>query len=352
MKHLLERSIEIILRHQSPSGAYQASLNFKNYRYCWFRDGSYTAYAMDRAGEHGSAALFHHWVAGVVEARRDTVQRAVEKARRNEYPGPDILHTRYDLNGNEAEEEWTNFQLDGFGTWLWALGEHQRMTGARLRDEWICAAGLVAEYLNALWLFPCYDCWEESPGHIHTYTVASIHAGLRAHELFCSTRHTALPAMKGFLLSMTVREGRFVKYAGSDTVDASLVALSTPYRVVEPGDRRMASTVRRIERELRREGGGVHRYSGDTYYGGGEWILLTAWLGWYYTEAGQREKAEELKEWIERQADAEGNLPEQAPRTLNDPASYPRWRERWGKIASPLLWSHAKYIILSLALSP
>jgi hypothetical protein len=25
----------------------------------------------------------------------------------------------------------------------------------------------------------------------------------------------------------------------------------------------------------------VRRYLGDSYYGGGNWILLTAWLGWY-----------------------------------------------------------------------
>ena len=30
----------------------------------------------------------------------------------------------------------------------------------------------------------------------------------------------------------------------------------------------------------------------------------------------------------------------------NEPAYYDIWRERWGEIATPLLWSHAKYLIL------
>jgi len=40
------------------------------------------------------------------------------------------------------------------------------------------------------------------------------------------------------------------------------------------------------------------------------------------------------------------NLPEQVAENLNAPSYYPTWVERWGEIASPLLWSHAKYIIL------
>jgi hypothetical protein len=31
---------------------------------------------------------------------------------------------------------------------------------------------------------------------------------------------------------------------------------------------------------------------------------------------------------------------------MNDPNYYEPWRERWGDIANPLLWAHAKYIIL------
>jgi hypothetical protein len=37
---------------------------------------------------------------------------------------------------------------------------------------------------------------------------------------------------------------------------------------------RMRATVARIESALSRDGG-LHHYASDTYYGGGEWLLLT-----------------------------------------------------------------------------
>jgi GH15 family glucan-1,4-alpha-glucosidase len=111
----------------------------------------------------------------------------------------------------------------------------------------------------------------------------------------------------------------------------------------------MRKTVARIDQELRR-GGGVHRYAADTYYGGGEWVLLTAWLGWYYTRVGEREQARSALHWVEAQADADLQLAEQVPATLNDPAFLTPWNERWRPIANPLLWSHAKYLILRMDL--
>jgi GH15 family glucan-1,4-alpha-glucosidase len=110
-----------------------------------------------------------------------------------------------------------------------------------------------------------------------------------------------------------------------------------------------------VIRETILRNGGLHRYAADTYYGGGAWILLSAWLGWYYAEldksgAGHRveyrERIHELENWIASQAKANLELPEQVPQNLNDPAFHPEWVGRWGDIASPLLWSHAKYIIL------
>jgi hypothetical protein len=44
-------------------------------------------------------------------------------------------------------------------------------------------------------------------------------------------------------------------------------------------------------------------------------------------------------------ADEWGQLPEQVPANLNDPSYLRPWQARWGAIASPLLWSHAKYLI-------
>lgn len=351
MPDLYEHSIAVIQAHQGPGGGYLASPAFPDYRYCWFRDGAYTAYAMDLAGRSQSARGFHDWCARVVNRRRPILERAIEKANQCQpLTDADYLHTRYTLEGQAGDDaDWPNFQLDGLGTWLWALVQHVRLAGSRaLPPPWEEAAALVAGYLAALWAHPCYDCWEEFGDRVHPYTLAAIYGGLRAlASLGLEGKWETAPAsIRTYVLERGVHDGRLVKSIGSPDVDASLLGVATPCRLLEPHDPLMQTTVAHIEADLRRAGGGVHRYATDTYYGGGEWVLLTAWLGWYYAEVGQDEKAAGLLAWVEAQADWQGNLPEQVPRTLIAPGYLETWRRQRGEIANPLLWSHAKYIIL------
>lgn len=348
MIDLYQRSIDIILENQSPTGAYLASPNFPTYRYCWFRDGSFIAYAMNLAGEHESAHRFHQWAAEVINQRSELVLRVLTKVQQNEpLDKSDILDTRFTVEGKAGAEEWPNFQLDGLGTWLWALREHQMMSGMAMPEAWLSASKLAGDYLTALWERPCFDCWEEFPGKVHMHTLAAVYGGLQALASFSETdHHQTLSSIKQLLCEEGVSGGHFVKHIGSSEVDASLLGLALPYKVVALDDPLMVATVERIEKDLR-GGGGVHRYLADTYYGGGAWLLLTAWLGWYYAEIGEYDKAIETKKWIESQTDDAGNMPEQTPVALNDPAYYDPWRERWGENASPLLWSHANYIILA-----
>ncbi|MBC7249533.1 MAG: glycoside hydrolase family 15 protein [Anaerolineae bacterium] len=351
MPDLYQHSIEVIMAHQAASGGYLASPTFADYRYCWFRDGAYTAYAMDLAGCHESAHRFHDWCARVVNRRQAAVERAIAKAKRGEaLSESDYLHTRYTLDGHESDDEtWPNFQLDGLGTWLWALVQHAQLAGLEaLPLTWREATLLTARYLAALWQHPCFDCWEEFGDRVHPYTLATIYGGLRAlTSLGLEGEWRSVPPLiRAHVLERGVHNGWLVKSIGNPAVDASLIGVATPYRLLAIDDPLMQATVTRIETELRREGGGVHRYATDTYYGGGEWVLLTAWLGWYYAEMGEIEKAREMLAWVEAQADAQGNLPEQVPRTLTAPRYLEIWRQQRGEIANPLLWSHAKYIIL------
>jgi GH15 family glucan-1,4-alpha-glucosidase len=312
------------------------------------------AYALDRYGEHAAAGRFHAWAARVVLGRAGVVQRALAKASAGEIlRQEDVLHTRYTLQGEDGtQEEWANFQLDGFGTWLWALNEH-RKAGNPLPPEWLEAARLVALYLAGLWRLPNYDLWEEFPDAIHPHTLAAIYGGLAAYrELAPHSAGLPLEEIRTFITDRFIFDGHFVKFPGSPAVDASLLSLALPYGVVALEDDRMAATVDEIKRSLR-HGGGVHRYAADSYYGGGEWVLLAAWLGWFSARRGapgDRQCALDLLAWIEAQAGPDGSLPEQVPATLNAPAYYETWVRRWGPIASPLLWSHANYLILKAEL--
>lgn len=360
MNDLYQRSIEIILENQSPSGGYIASPNFPTYHYCWFRDGSFIAYAMDLAGQQESAYRFHQWVAERVNERKDLVHTSIIKVRSGEkLTEAEILHTRYRLDGTDGEPgNWPNFQLDGFGTWLWALNEHQKLNPATdLSQELLCAAELVADYLSELWMLACYDCWEEFPDHVHPHTLAAIFGGLQAHsELTGKSHQPVTDAIRNQLLAGAETFGHFVKFPDSPAVDASLLGLAVPYGVVAPDDPLMLKTVECIEATILQDRG-LHRYAEDSYYGGGAWVLLTAWLGWFYIELSKKrpdlnnelqQKIQACKTWVEAHTQDGFALPEQVAKNLNVPSYYSTWVERWGDVASPLLWSHAKYIILYL----
>jgi GH15 family glucan-1,4-alpha-glucosidase len=88
-------------------------------------------------------------------------------------------------------------------------------------------------------------------------------------------------------------------------------------------------------------------YADDSYYGGAAWVLLTAYLGWYYAKIGETARARTLLDWVAAQADDTGNLPEQITARLNHPAMLSAWERRWGRSAHPLLWSHAAYLTLA-----
>lgn len=344
---LVERSLQIILENQSSTGAFIASPNFPTYAFCWFRDSSYIAHALDLYRKHDAAARFHAWAASIINERIDIIQRAIQKAASGQpLMDDDVLHTRYTLDGKEHKATfWENFQLDGFGTWLWSLNEHQKLTSKLISAEVLQAARLTAAYIEGLWRTPCYDCWEEFGKEIHPHTLATIYGGLQSYgELTGDRREQTMRDILAFLNGHAQADGHWQKFIGNSQVDASLLSLSTPYRFVQPNNPIMRRTAEKIEADLCLDG--VKRYATDTYYGGGQWILLAAWFGWYWWEVGEKEKAWGLRRWIESQADERGWLPEQVAIDVNNESMIAPWVEKWGSSATPLLWSHAKYLIL------
>ena len=341
----------MIREHQAPSGAFVASPSLPSYRYSWLRDGAFIADAMSRVGETESAEAFYRWCSGVVEARADRIAALVERGRGGEQiERGEHLHCRYTVDGREYEGEWSSFQLDGYGSWLWALGEHARRHGAS-SAPFAQGAALSVRYVAEFWAEPCFDWWEERWGR-HTTTLASVYAGLAAarewEELPAETREQADRAagkITAAIRAEAVVAGRLGSELGDARLDASLLACATPFRAVEPGEPVTAATVAALEETIAH--GGVHRYPGDTYYGGGEWLLLAAFLGWWYAEVGRPEDARRQLEWIEQRAGPKGDLPEQVDEHVLSLEGLRGWTDRWGPSPSPLLWSHAMYLTLA-----
>ncbi len=351
MPNLIEHSRQVILRYQQASGAYPACPTMPDYQFSWFRDGSFISHAMLLYGEPGSASAFHQWAANTILRYEVGVRRAMTDVQAGRSPNPhDVLRARYTYDGGKGPDDWPEFQLDGLGTWVWALREYCQR-GNQLTVEVKCAVELVTAYLSALWMHPCHDLWEEDGDRIHTYTLAAIFGGLTAAADLLDSQAPADTAemIREFILSRCVTpQGTFIKSLGVDLVDGSLLGLAAPYKLLAPDDPLIEATVKRIESDLYVPGRGVHRYVGDSYYGGGAWVLLDAWLGWYYAERGDTDRAKAILTEIERLALPNGDLPEQVvPPMLADVSYSDHWVKVRGAIATPLLWSHAMYLILS-----
>jgi GH15 family glucan-1,4-alpha-glucosidase len=342
--------VRMIRQHQHPSGAYPASPSFSRYPYCWFRDGSFIAYAMDRVGEHKSAAAFHAWAAKTIERHANHIVTLLDRSRGGGFAeANEFLPARFTVDGEWREDGWPNFQLDGYGHWLWSLSEHLEHTRrSSIPQEWRASVDLVVRYLAAFWLEPCYDAWEEYRSQLHTSTLASIYGGLNSIARFGLQNEElarTIAEIHNVIMTECVMDGRFVKHVANLAVDASLLWVSTPFGVVPPKHPMMVRTVKEIERTLLSDGG-VKRYAADTFYGGGTWILLTAWLGWHHARSGNTEGAKACAEWIERHRDADGALPEQVPPPTCNRRFLDFWSSRWGSSAKPLLWSHAMNLVL------
>jgi GH15 family glucan-1,4-alpha-glucosidase len=152
------------------------------------------------------------------------------------------------------------------------------------------------------------------------------------------------------LLAQAARDGFFVKSDQSHEVDAALLWLCAPLGVVEANEPHFAETLGRVAASLELEGG-VRRYAGDTYYGGGAWPVLTASLGLCYAAGGDEAGARRCLAWVGDRVDAGGRLAEQYGGEKRDPADYRLWVQRWGPPAADLVWSHAMHVALAAELA-
>ncbi len=348
---LRRKSLQIIRENQHESGSFIACPTFPQYHYSWLRDGTYIAYSLLLNGYRKECESFIQWCVNRIEQHAPKVERLPDLLK-----GSKRLHTsnflsaRYTLEGMEDTSDWPNFQIDGYGSWLWLVAVYLKQEHIPLPRAWEAQVHTVITYLELVWRLPNSDCWEEFADKIHPSTLACLAGGLKAvtpfiHGAFARRSASLEQKITGFILANQHPDGYFPKYIGSQTIDASLIWLSVPYGVISPTHPAIVKTIEKIEREITIEGG-VKRYPQDTYYGGGQWIILSAFLGWYYVKRGNIERARSLMNWIIRQQRDDGSLPEQVLEHTNEPSMIQPWEKRWGAVATPLLWSHAMFLIL------
>jgi GH15 family glucan-1,4-alpha-glucosidase len=345
---LAKRSLEILLRHQEANGSYVACPTFNNYKFAWLRDGAFCALALFESGEVESAERFNLWATATVLQHRSLFLEAISTLTNGRSVKPEAAPpTRFNLDGSvedDHHEVWPNYQIDGYGTWLAILEK----ISPHLTYEMSEAVTLVADFLSLAWDKPCFDCWEEGGDLLHGSTLLAVAGGLKSafaltgsKKYFDAYQNILEVINRDFVLS-----GHFVKHSGHERVDAALAWAFYPHAAYAANDPILASTMEKITDDLRGTEGGVMRYLGDSYYGGGRWILLDALVAINQTILGNRNEFEKSRNWIKSCANPELNLPEQNLSKVQDPDMVKVWEDRWGTNANPLLWSHAMYLLL------
>jgi GH15 family glucan-1,4-alpha-glucosidase len=66
---------------------------------------------------------------------------------------------------------------------------------------------------------------------------------------------------------------------------------------------------------------------------------------------GNIDAAQSIREWVRAQAHTNADLPEQVSDHAQSPGMIAPWVARWGPAATPLLWSHAMYLIMESAVA-
>ncbi|MBW2991445.1 hypothetical protein KY348_07130 [Candidatus Woesearchaeota archaeon] len=311
----------------------------QHYRYVWPRDSAYICVAADMLGINNIQESFFNWLWNRAEG--------LQKSK--------LLFQNYYVNG---PKRWLAFQPDNNGSVLWAIHEHYKddLKKALKYKELITtlADGICKAWNGKTFNILTQDLWEErltceESEDTHTYSLAACAHGLElANKIIPDKKwfKTSEEMKKRIMDSYSDKDGYFLRTFGklSDkTSDASLLGLVYPFSIVKPEDKKMISTVEKMEKEIVKNKG-VYRYAYDYYdsfkkqgidfrRGAGSWPLLTFWLSIYYSKLGNKEKAlEHYNAVLER-------IDKYIPEQLFD--------NDIQKSVNPLCWSHAMFIFAS-----
>lgn len=333
------------------------------YSYMWGRDGAFVAAALAKAGYSHVCMKYFDFCASVLSEEG-------------------YLFQHYNPDGSLASnwhawlvdgKEVLPIQEDSTALTLWALWIHYQS----LKDvEFIKplygklikkSADFLVSYRDPQTQLPLasYDLWEERHA-VHTYTVASVIAGLRAAANFSKLFQDAQLAKKYNAVADEMTKGinqylyhdglkRFARsgsrieggYKLDEVIDISLLSLGT-FGILDPKDPRMVETAKAVRDQLwlKTSIGGCARYQGDVYQRvddspkeipGNPWFIATLWLAEYLID--QAENRQQLQmaipyfEWCRKNALPSGVLAEQVHPVTGLPLS-----------VSPLTWSHSAFV--------
>jgi glucoamylase len=357
------RSLLIVRSHIGENGGIVASsdsetikTNRDGYYYVWPRDAAISAYALIRANHSGPARKFLDFSRSLIS--------------------PDGYYShKYTMGGNLASS-WLPrvmqgntvlpIQEDETSLMVWAIWKHYVKNNdieylSHFYEPIIKkCANFIVSFLGEDGLpKPSFDLWEERFG-IHTFTVATSYSALNAAAKCARTfgdediaveYERVLDRMKRTYDEKfySDKEGIYARSIIDGkpdfTPDSSIMSLFL-FNMKDAGDPRIVSSMSTIMKRLWVDGvGGLARYENDVYQRvkkdgrlpGNPWIITTLWASEYFLLRGDLESALKMIDWVVNHKQASGILPEQVNPYDGSALS-----------VSPLVWSHAQFIITIL----
>ena len=332
------------------------------YAYMWPRDSAYVATTLDWIGDRHSARKFFELCNSLITEEG-------------------YLMHKYRADGSLGSS-WHGWMVDGrtelpiqedeTALILWALWEHWLVTKdldfiESIYNSFIKKAAMFLSSHRDPYSGlpkPSYNLWEEKFG-VHTYTAATVYAGLKAAAQFAEIlgkersehsfdsiaeemrqaiiKHLYNPEDGSFYRSLIIDPHGMTVY--DRTIDASSAYGIFLFGVLPPNDPMLTNAMKQTKEKLtvRTPVGGIARYVGDQYYRvgsdvpGNPWFITTLWFTQYSIALAKNDHdLDQVRadlNWVERNALRSGILSEQ----LN-----PYTKEQLS--AAPLTWSHAEYI--------
>jgi len=338
--------------------------NMDTYSYMWPRDSAFTVMALNITHYSGVVNKFFEYCQEFIREHGYFLQK---------YNPTGTLASGWMPWVSSDGEIQLPIQEDSTALIIVALWNHYKITrcieiiNPTYHSMIIPAAEFMTRYRDSSTGLPkpSYNLWEEKRA-VHTYTSATVYAGLRCAACFAELYGDDSLAEKYNKAAAEVKQGiethlydkkrgRFLQSINprSETTDASLYAVSQ-FGVLPPDDDRVVSTMKAIENILsvKTEIGGIARFYNDKYQQvvkydpdiipGNPWFICTLWVAQWQIQMAKTtsdlQKPGATILWVTDRVTETGIMAEQLNPFDGSPLS-----------VSPLTWAHATFITTVMA---